>query len=371
MEFHIAREELIRALQRVQGIVERRSTNPIIANVLLRAETSAGLVVTATDTEISFVGTYAAQVTVDGEITIEAKHLFDIARNLPTPEVNVKSADDAPQEVEIRSGKAFFRVKGMAAESFPPVPGMAGEASMQMTAADLRRVIERTAFSISSDDTRTGLNGASLEAMDESRLRLVATDGHRLSLAEVPFQGELAEGQNLLLPRKGLGELRKLCDDSEEIFEVAFVQNQAIFRRQNVTLAMRLLEGVFPDYRQVIPSQAARSVVVDRKLLADGLKRVIILSPERSHAVKFSMGDQVLGLQSNHSEFGSASEELEVETEGEPLDIGFNARYFLDALNVIDDERVKLEFGDSLGPCLLKPAGDTPAVFVIMPMRLD
>lgn len=370
MEFHIAKEELVRALQRVQGIVERRSTNPIIANVLLRAE-SAGLVVTATDTEISFVGTYEAQVTTEGEITIEAKHLFDIARNLPTQEVSVQSAEDVPMEVEIRSGRAYFRVKGMAAESFPPVPGMAGESAMQITSGELRRVIERTAFSISSDDTRTGLNGASLEAVDDTRLRLVATDGHRLSLAEVVFQGELAGGQSVLLPRKGLGELRKLCDDSDDAYDIAFVQNQAVFHRGNVTLAMRLLEGVFPDYRQVIPSQPTRAVIVERRALIDGLKRASILAPERSNAVRFTIGDQLLGLQSNHSEFGSASEELEVETDGEPLEIGFNARYFLDALAVIADERVKLEFGDSLGPCLLKPAADTPAMFVIMPMRLD
>ena len=371
MEFHIAREELVRALQRVQGIVERRSTNPIIANVMLRVDETAGLVVTATDSEISFVGSYKAQVTSGGEITLEAKHLFDIARNLPTPEVSVRSADDAPLEVEIRSGKAFFRVKGMAADTFPPVPGMAGEATMRIGTGELRKVIERTAFSISSDDTRTGLNGANLESMGEGRLRLVATDGHRLSLAEVGFEGEFRSDQSLLLPRKGLGELRKLCDDAQSSFDVAFVQNQAIFRRDQMTISMRLLEGVFPDYRQVIPSQAVRSVIVDRRVLADGLKRVIILAPERANAVRFELGDQVLGLHSSHSEFGSASEELEVEMEGEPLEIGFNARYFLDALAVIDDERVKLEFGDSLGPCLLKSAGDSTALFVIMPMRLD
>lgn len=371
MEFHIARDELIRALSRVQGIVERRSTNPIIANVLISASADKGLVVTATDTEISFVGSYEARVEDAGEITVEAKHLFDIARSLPTPDVHLKSAQDAPMEIEIRSGKAFFRIKGMPADNFPPVPKIGGEPTMKISSGELRKLIERTAFCISTDDTRSGLNGASVESPGDGRIVLVATDGHRLGLAEGTFEGALDTEGGLLLPRKGLGELRKLSDDADTSFDVSFVQNQAVFRRPGLSISMRLLEGTFPDYRQVIPSQSSRAVVVDRNEFAAGLKRVSILAAERSHNVRFSVGDGVLGLQSNNTEFGSASEELDAVVDGEPLEVGFNARYFQDVLNVLGDERVKLEFGDALSPCLVTPVSDDVAMFVIMPMRLD
>jgi len=370
MKLHMKKDELVRALTRVQGIVEKRTTNPIIANVLLSAEDSTGLVVTATDTEISFVGTYEAQVEDGGSITLEAKHLFDIARNLPTDEVSVVTAEDAPLEIEIRSGAAYFRVKGMSAENFPPVPKTGGETAFQIGVDELRRMIERTAFSISTDDTRTGLNGASLELIEGDRIRMVATDGHRLSLAEGSVQGTL-ERTGTLLPRKGMNELRKLADKAEGTFEVSFAQNQALFALDNICFSMRLLEGSFPDYNQVIPSDPSRSVVLERRLLQDALRRVSILSAERSHSVRMTVGEGVLGLSSSHSEFGSASEELEAEVEGEPLDVGFNARYFLDVMSVVDEDRVRIDFGDSLSPCVLRPAAEGDALFVIMPMRLD
>jgi len=371
MEFRIAREELVRALSRVQGVVERRSTNPIIANVLIEADEARGLVVSATDTEISFVGNYEAQVGQPGEITVEAKHLFDIARSLPTEEVSIGSAADAPLELEIRSGKAYLRVKGMTPDNFPPIPKMAGDPSLKIATADLRQLIERTSFSISTDDTRTGLNGANIEDRGDGRMRMVATDGHRLSLAEGPFEGALDTSGSVLLPRKGLSELRKLCDDPSAAFDVSLVQNQVIFRRAGMSISMRLLEGSFPDYRQVIPDQTERSVTVDRREFADAIKRVSILAAERSNAVKFAVSDGSLGLQSSHSEFGSASEDIEADTEGDPLEIGFNAQYFAQVLGVLDDERVTLLFGDALGPCLLKPSSTDDAMFVIMPMRLE
>lgn len=370
MKLHMRRDELVRALTRVQGIVEKRTTNPLIANVLLSAEEATGLVVTATDTEISFVGTYEAEVEEGGTITLEAKHLFDIARNLPTEEVSMASAEDAPMEIEIRSGAAYFRVKGMSGENFPPVPRSGSDVAFHIGVDELRQMIECTAFSISTDDTRTGLNGASLEASAEGRIRIVATDGHRLSLVEGVIDGTL-DRTGTLLPRKGMTELRKLADKAEGTFDVSFAQNQALFALENQCFSMRLLEGSFPDYRQVIPSDPSRAAILPCRTLQEALRRVSILSAERSHNVRMTLGEGILGLSSSHSEFGSASEELEAEIEGEPLDVGFNARYFLDVLAVTDAEQVRIEFGDSLSPCLIRPAIDGEALFVIMPMRLD
>ncbi len=371
MEFHMARDELKLALSRVQGIVERRSTHPAIANVLLAADAERGLVVSATDTEISFVGTYRADVTRPGEIMVEAKHIFDIARSLPMPEVHVASAADAPQELEIRSGKAYFRIKGVDPATFPPIPTVSGDRAMVINGAELRKLIDRTSFCISTDDTRSGLNGASVEAPGEGRLVMVATDGHRLGLSEGAFEGVLPDRGTILLPRKGLGELRKLCDDPEASFEVSFDQNQAVFQRAGMSISMRLLEGTFPDYKQVVPTQPSRVVVVDRREFAAALRRVSILSSERSNAVRFILGGGALGLLSSNAEYGSASEEVEAEIDGDELEVGFNARYFQDVLGVIHDDRVRMEFGDALSPCLIKPAGAADALFVVMPMRLD
>lgn len=373
MEFKIGRDELNRALARIQGIVERRSTNPILGNALLRVG-EGNLRILATDTEVSFVGDQPAEVVEPGEITLGARYLYEITRSLPGDRLTL-SMEGGGLEVRITAGKSLFTLRGLSAADFPPVVEAVPGQGFHITGAGLKDLIENTLFAISQDDTRTGLNGACVQRVQgrsgDPCVRFVATDGHRLSLCDRPFQGEFAPPGGLLLPKKGLTELRKLCDETDAVFEVLFSDRDAVFRRGSLTFSMRLLEGEFPDYPQVIPESWQRRVVVHRPSLAEALRRVNIMSAERSSIVALHVEDGVLRLHSRNSEHGSAADEIEAQVEGEPLDVGFNARYFLDVLAVMTDDMVVLELGDTLSPCLIKPHSVEDRLFVVMPMRLE
>ncbi len=374
MEFLIAKDELIRALSRVQGIVEKRSTNPIIANVLLEVS-EEGMRVAATDTEVSFVGRYKAECARPGALTLGARQLYEIARLVPTDAVSFNLPEGSSQ-MEIRSGKAFFKVLGLSADEFPPVPDPNADApAISLSSRELKALIDKTLFAISSDDTRTGLNGAHVEAFNdgsETRVRFVATDGHRLSLCGRSFEGTIDWPGSLLLPKKGLSELRKLVEDGDGVWRVSFTENQAVFCRDAIAFSMRLLEGDFPDYNQVIPSSWQRRLELRRDDLVSALRRVSILAAEKSHPVRFAIEGGVVVVTARQPEAGEAREELDAEVEGADLEVGFNARYFRDALMALDTATVLIEIGDSLSPCLLRPGGsDSDELYVIMPMRLE
>jgi len=377
MEFRIAKDELIRALSRVQGIVEKRSTNPIIANVLLEVSEN-GMRVSATDTEVAFVGRYEIECVKAGSLTLAARQLFDIARLVPTETVEFKLSSGSAQ-MQITSGKASFKVLGLAAEDFPAIPDPGELAGFKLESGAVKALVDKTLFSISSDDTRSGLNGAYVEVAEvngRSLLRFVATDGHRLSISGQPFADDSADHPRpVLLPKKGLAELRKLADEGtsdDEPWKVAFTDTQAVFQRGNVAFSMRLLEGDFPDYTQVVPSSWQRRLIVHRESLLQALRRVSILAPEKSHPVRFAIEEGRLVVVARQPEAGEAREEIDAQIEGEDLAVGFNARYFLDALNVMSVDTVAVEMGDSLSPCLVKPGeGESDESFVIMPMRLE
>lgn len=377
MEFRIAKAELIRALSRVQGIVEKRSTNPIIANVLLEVS-DKGMRVSATDTEVAFVGRYEVECIKAGSLTLAARQLFDIARLVPTETVEFKLASGGSQ-MHITSGKASFKVLGLAAEDFPAIPDPGELDGFKLESGAVKALVDKTLFSISSDDTRSGLNGAYVEVTEvngKSLLRFVATDGHRLSISGQPFSDATSGApRSVLLPKKGLSELRKLADEgnsADEPWQVAFTDTQAVFQRGNIAFSMRLLEGDFPDYTQVVPSQWQRRLLIQRETLLQALRRVSILAPEKSHPVRFAIEEGRLVVVARQPEAGEAREEIEAKIEGEDLAVGFNARYFLDALNVMSVDTVAVEMGDSLSPCLVRPGeGDSDESFVIMPMRLE
>lgn len=374
MEFRIAKDELIRALSRVQGIVEKRSTNPIIANVLLEAS-SDGMKVSATDTEVSLIGHYAIECIRPGALTLGARQLYEIARLVPTDSVSFRLPEGSFL-MEISSGKAQFKVLGLAADDFPPISGLDDDGALEIEAPDLKAVVDKTLFSISSDDTRTGLNGAHAEVVELpggiTNLRCVSTDGHRLSLAGRPFKGTWTAERSVLLPKKGLAELRKLVDVGDGPWRVAFSDTQAVFQRGTTAFSMRLLEGDFPDYKQVVPSGWQRRILVSRGHLVQALRRVSILASEKSHPIRFHIADGTLVVTAKQPEAGEAREEIEAQVEGSDLEIGFNARYFLDSLGVMDTDTVAIEIGDSLSPCLVRPGeGDADELFVVMPMRLE
>ena len=371
MELYIDREELIQGLNHVQGIVERKSTNQILSNVLLAAKENV-LTLTATNTEVTYIGELAANVVVPGAISVDGTHLFQISRSLPDNTVHLKLG--AQQRMEVASAKAWFKVHGRPAEDYPPITHFDETGGITLKAKDLRWMIERCSFAIAGEDNRYGINGAHLEVVDTeegSKLRMVATDGHRLSYASVAFDGEFSMPARMLLPRKALAELKKLCDSSDNEVRVSFGENGALVTLPTARFFFRLIDGEFPDYRQVVPTSFQRQARISKDVLVDALKRVGLLAADRTRPVRFGFSESALTVSTQNVDIGESREDLPLELDGGPLELGFNARYFLDVLTVINSDQIVVELGDSLSPAIVRAPDDTDAVFVIMPMRLD
>ena len=376
MDFLIQRDELIRALSRVQGIIEKRSTTPILSAVLLQAH-EGGLRITAADKAMTFVGNFAATVNVPGEVAVDAANAFSVARVLASDVVAVTLGDN--HRLDLRCGKSYYKLAGQAPGDFPPTPGLETPGQLTMQAADLRLIIDQTWFSIAPDDNRYGLNGAHLDVVSVKdgvkALRMVGTDGNRLSWAQGPFEGTLGIGKRLLLPRKPLAEVRKMLDGLSGPVQIGFGERSAVVRFEGAVVHMRLLEAEFPSYKEVLPTTFKRRVIVDREVFIEGLKRVSIFASDGSHSVRFAFSAEGLVLTARKLDAGDAREEVPVELQGEPLTMGFNAKFVQDVLAAIPSARVVLELGEALSPCILKPHEDDPqsvnALFVVMPVRLD
>jgi DNA polymerase-3 subunit beta len=290
-------------------------------------------------------------------------------RSLPEQTVTLKQA--ANQWVEITCGKVKYRVVGMAAESFPTLPKFEDVPFFTIEPKTFREMIDKTLYAVSTDETRYNLTGVFCEAMPGSAgLRMVATDGHRLALIERPTPEAPAMKEGMIIPRKGLIELRKLLDDGEGTARLGFVENSAVFEKGGSTLTMRLVDGKFPDYQQVIPAASSRRVKVGRAQLHEALKRTSVLSADKASGVRVDLTTNMLALTANNPDRGEAREEIDVEYEGEPLKIGFNFRYLLDVLGVLTDERVVLELTDELSPGVIRGEGSEGYNSVIMPMRI-
>ncbi len=376
MELQIGRDEFNQALYRAQGIVEKKSTMPILASVLLEATQGEGggrLRVSAFDLEIGVTGTHPAEVQKTGSVAIKHKELYDIVRALPEKTVVLRR--EANNRVKITSGAAEFNIVGQPAEDYPAFPRAEKVAFVAVEPTQLLEMIEKTQFAISADETRHNLNGVYFET-EAGAVRMVATDGHRLSLVQRAIEGDFGLKKGVIVPRKGLFELRRLlAEDGASACELGFTETSGVFRRGELTMVMRLIDGVFPDYAQVIPREADRIVTVDRPRLLETLKRMSLLSSDRTtNAVKFELSEGTLRVSSQNPDLGDAHEEIQVAYGGTAMQIGFNARYLMDVLSVVDSAQVNVELCDELSPGVLKPAGDAPPgsryTAVIMPMRI-
>lgn len=368
MDLSIRVPELAKALQRVQGIVEKKTTMPILANTLIRSKGKDQISVSATDLEIGLTANYEADVQETGAITLGAKALYDIVRSLPEDEVRLKQT--ANQWVEISCGKVKYRVVGMAADSFPALPEFEEVPFFSIDPKTFREMIEKTLYAVSLDETRYNLTGVFCEPVANGPgLRMVATDGHRLSLIERETSQAPSMKEGVIIPRKGLVELRKLLDDDAES-QLGFIENSAVFESAGITLTMRLVDGRFPDYQQVIPSASSRAVQVDRQKLNNALKRTSLLSPDKAQGVRLDLSEKVLALSATNPDLGEAREEIEVDYEGDPLRIGFNFRYLMDVLTALNEETVQLELTDELSPGVVTGSEGKGYKAVIMPMRI-
>ena len=368
MEFKAKRGDLLATLYWTQSIVERRNTMPILANALI--ECQRGVIrVTATDLEVGVRGKFDAEVSEEGATTVNAKKLYEIVREAPEETVQLKKLEN--DWLEVSSGKSVFKVVGMDAREFPQFPGFEGEKLCTIPANMIREMIEKTIFSVSTDETRYALNGVFIEQGEAGKVRMVATDGHRLALIERAL-GSLGLQKGVILPRKGLTELRKLLEGTEDTtVSIGFKENMGLVLKGSVELFMRLIDGDFPEYGKVIPRDNPLSVKIEQVKLLQALRRVSILSSERYKGVKTEVKSGKILISASNPDLGEAVEEIDIEYEGKPLLVGFNARYLIDVLGVLSDGGdIEVRLKDELSPGLIKKEGDEDYLYVVMPMRL-
>jgi len=373
MKLSIAKTELQRGLGRIQSIVEKRNTMPILANVLLEARKhgkEGSLEFAATDLEVAIRGSQPAQVDKSGRVTASAKKLYEIVRELPDEVVRIEATGES--YLTIRCARAEFTLTGASAEEYPTLPSLALENLATVQGPVFAQMIERTMYASSADETRYNLNGVYLELIPEThKIRMVATDGHRLAYVDRSLGGEIhGLTGGVIIPRKALGELKRLLEeeDADEL-ELGFQGNSGLVRKKGVTLTMRLIEGEFPSYRQVIPREAKVQLVLAAEPLAHALRRVAVLSTEQTRAVKLELSPGLLRLSSSNPDLGQAQEELDVDYAGEPVQIAFNARYLLDAIAVMGSKELRLSLQDPLSPARIVPTDDEDTLAVVMPMR--
>ncbi len=366
MKLKLSREALLRPLQAVIGVVERRQTMPILSNILLSADAET-VQLTATDLEVELVARVDAGTGEPGEITLPGRKLLDIVRALPEEaEVSLSVEDNKAQ---VRAGRSRFALATMPAAEFPNVEG--GESLVEFSIAqrDLRHLIEQTQFAMAQQDVRYYLNGLLLEFRD-GVLRGVATDGHRLSRCDVSAQLSPGEVRQVIVPRKGVLELYRLLEESDETVSVSISSNHIRVGVDELKFTSKLVDGRFPDYERVIPRGGNNILQVDRQMLRQALGRTAILSNEKYRGVRLEMDNNRLGLQAQNPEQERAEEDVEVEYQGERLEIGFNVSYLLDPLAALESDSIELILIDGNSSCVIRAPGDESTEHVVMPMRL-
>jgi DNA polymerase-3 subunit beta len=372
MKLTIERAALLRALGHVQSVVERRNTIPILSNVLLRAE-NGEVALSATDMDLEIVASVAAQIGRKGATTAPAHTLYDIVRKLREgAQIELDSAGDKGA-MTLRSGRSTFTLACLPPEDYPLMAGGDLAHTFTLSAADLKRLIDRTRFAISMEETRYYLNGIFFHAAKSNEvpmLRAVATDGHRLARMEIPLPEGAAGMPGVIVPRKTVTELRKLIDEIDQDVQISLSDTKIRFGFGNAVLTSKLIDGTFPDYDRVIPSGNDKILEVQCKEFAEAVDRVSTISTEKSRAVKLTIERGSLMLSATSPENGTATEEIEVRYSASPLEIGFNSRYLLDITEQIEGEGARFAMADAASPTVVRDTADASALYVLMPMRV-
>ncbi len=372
MMIEVEKKDLISLLGKTQNIVEKRNSMPILVNVLLETENKK-LKVFATDLEVSLTDEIPVIRDQKGRVAVNARNVFDIVKELAEAPIVLTKKDN--NWLEIRQNKSVFNIVGISAEEYPVFPSYATKDFLKVDAAVLSDMIEKTIYSVSNDETRYHLNGVYFERQaggGKETYRMVATDGHRLSLVDrqAEFKGVGILPHGVIIPRKGLFEIKKILDIVGGEFEMAVEGSQLIVRHQSTVLMVRLIEGKYPNYQQLIPQKLTNHALVHRETLLSSLKRVSLLSNQKYKGVTLSLSQGRMEISSNNPELGDAKEEIEIRYKGSDIKIGFNARYMLDVLNSFDDDEVDIELNDQLSPGLMRPHNDNSYTCVVMPMRI-
>ena len=374
MRLTVERNELLTALHRVQGIVEKRNTMPSLANVLLEAKPE-GLDISATDLELGMRGLYKATVEESGSVTFSARKLYEILKEINDSQIAMTVTDDCL--VTIKTERGEFKVVGLPSKDFPPLPTIERDGLISLPGAGLLQLIRKTLFAVGDNDTRYVLNGLLIvvtKAGEAPVIRLVGTDGHRLAMAEQKLEADakasLEQEEKVIVPKKAAAEIRRLLEEGGDEPMIGFTKNMLIFRKSGLVLTSRLMEGNYPNYQQVIPKASNKKISVNRDDLEGALRRVSVLSQNKSYSVKLTFSKKAITLFSSHPDMGEAQEEIPAGFNGDEFSAGFNARYLLDVLGVMESETVTLNMEASLSPCLIRETDNPLFQAVVMPVKV-
>lgn len=368
MKIEIDKRDLLSLIGKTQNIVEKRNTMPILINVLLEAQNQT-LKVFATDLEVSLTDETKVNILEAGKVAVSAKSLFDIAKELSEGPITLIKKEN--NWLEIKQGKYTSKIVGISADEYPIFPTYNSDGFMTIEAPVLKEMIDKTIYSVSNDETRYHLNGVFFELSPQGGFRMVATDGHRLSLVNKPSGDVSANAtQGVIIPRKGLHEIKKILESVDSSVEIAIEGSQFVLKHQSTILMIRLIEGKYPNYQQFIPQKVGHKVMVNREAFLTSLKRVSLLANAKSKAVLLNLSNGKMEISSNNPELGDAKEEIEVDYSGNDIKIGFNAKYITDILTNINQDRVDFELNDHLSAGIMRPHNDVSYTCVIMPMRI-
>ena len=366
MKFTIKREQLLRPLQAVIGVVERKQTLPILSNVLIDA--SGGKIgMVTTDLEVELAASIDADIEVEGRLTVPARKLFDICKALS--DGTVVEITQEEERIVVKAGRSRFTLSILPPDDFPIVDELKSPSTFKVSEGSFKRLIEKTSFAMAQQDVRYYLNGLMLEMVGDE-LRAVASDGHRLALCEMRGEFGFTAGRQVIVPRKGINELNRLLEGGDAWIEVAVDENHIRINQHNFRFTSKLIDGKFPDYRRVMPSSAGHILQSEREVLRNALQRTAILSNEKYRGVRLDMNGTSLKIQAQNPELEEAEEELEVAYEGPSMEIGFNVNYLVDALTVIDDNEVQIRVTDQNSSCLIGGSQSEDCRYVVMPMHL-
>ncbi len=371
MKLSIDRADLLRSLNHVQSVVERRNTIPILSNVLMKAEDGV-LSLCSTDMDLEINESVAANITLGGSTTAPAHTLHDIIRKFSDDSVvEIELNADGTQMV-VRSGRSQFKLSCLPPADFPEITKTELPSGFALPASDLRALIDRTKFAMSTEETRYYLNGIYVHEADNDGvkvLRAVSTDGHRLARFEMPLPDGAGDMPGVIIPRKAVGELRKLIEDAADVIQVSLSENKIRFAFDHIVLTSKLIDGTFPDYQRVIPEGNDKIVELDPRLFTKAIDRVSTISDGKSRALKITLNNKQMTLSASSPESGSATEEMEVNGDSE-MEIGFNAKYLLDITSQIEGEGCRLTLADSGSPTIIQDNSDNSALYVLMPLRV-
>ena len=383
MEFSVGKEDLLQCLYLVQGVVERRSSLPLLSHVLIESNSTGeneGIIsLGATDLEIGIRQQCQAEVKASGSMTADARKLYEIIRELPSGSIRLRSGGNG--WVDVTSGKSRFRIASLDPKEFPTITGQkekkeessSSDQFISLPGPTLREMIEKTLFATSPDETRLNLSGVYLETQKEGKVRMVASDGHRLSLIERDVDTpSLPDWPSVILPKKGLVETRKLLEKSEGTIDVSVNDSVVNLKKETTELFMRLIEGDFPDYQQVVPKEYTHRIEFPRDEFLSALRRILILTTERSRGIKLQFEKDKIEVSVNTPDVGEGTEEIAASYAGDGLSIGFNGRYLTEALNVMNEgDSVVLFLKDEMSPGLLQQKESHEFSYVIMPMKIN